>query len=101
MMSGSGARYANKDESFVFWNKGNTAFITEGAAGRGDLFGLRHQIARAGRISLVSAKLSARRALPQPAPLNSCRWNKAFSLGACIRPGEGLRFQDWHAAPRR
>ena len=33
VMSGSGARYANKDESFVFWNKGNTAFITEGAAG--------------------------------------------------------------------
>jgi len=32
-MSASGARYANKDESFVFWNKGNTAFITEGAAG--------------------------------------------------------------------
>jgi membrane-bound inhibitor of C-type lysozyme len=32
-MSGSGARYANKDESFVFWNKGNTAFIAEGAAG--------------------------------------------------------------------
>jgi membrane-bound inhibitor of C-type lysozyme len=30
-MSGSGARYANKDETFVFWNKGNTAFITEGA----------------------------------------------------------------------
>jgi membrane-bound inhibitor of C-type lysozyme len=30
-MSASGARYANKDESFVFWNKGNTAFITEGA----------------------------------------------------------------------
>lgn len=29
-MSGSGARYANKDESFVFWNKGNTAFIEEG-----------------------------------------------------------------------
>ncbi len=29
-MSGSGARYANADESFVFWNKGNTAFITEG-----------------------------------------------------------------------
>ena len=22
-MSGSGARYANKDETFVFWNKGN------------------------------------------------------------------------------
>ena len=30
-MSASGARYANKDETFVFWNKGNTAFITEGA----------------------------------------------------------------------
>lgn len=29
-MSGSGARYANADESFVFWNKGDTAFITEG-----------------------------------------------------------------------
>jgi membrane-bound inhibitor of C-type lysozyme len=32
-MSASGARYANRDESVVFWNKGNTAFITEGAAG--------------------------------------------------------------------
>ncbi|MGH6866320.1 MAG: MliC family protein [Methyloceanibacter sp.] len=30
-MSGSGARYTNADESFVFWNKGDTAFITEGA----------------------------------------------------------------------
>jgi membrane-bound inhibitor of C-type lysozyme len=30
-MSASGARYANADESFVFWNKGNTAFVTEGA----------------------------------------------------------------------
>lgn len=29
-MSGSGARYANTDETMVFWNKGNTAFITEG-----------------------------------------------------------------------
>jgi membrane-bound inhibitor of C-type lysozyme len=29
VISGSGARYANEDESFVFWNKGNTAFITE------------------------------------------------------------------------
>ena len=28
--SGSGARYANADESIVFWNKGNTAFIEEG-----------------------------------------------------------------------
>jgi membrane-bound inhibitor of C-type lysozyme len=30
-ISASGARYANEDESFVFWNKGNTAFITEGS----------------------------------------------------------------------
>lgn len=30
VISGSGARYANDDESVVFWNKGNTAFITEG-----------------------------------------------------------------------
>jgi len=30
VISGSGARYANQDESFVFWNKGNTAFVTEG-----------------------------------------------------------------------
>ncbi len=29
-ISGSGARYANADESVVFWNKGNTAFVTEG-----------------------------------------------------------------------
>ena len=29
-ISASGARYANADETFVFWNKGNTAFITEG-----------------------------------------------------------------------
>ncbi|MCB1498510.1 MAG: MliC family protein [Bauldia sp.] len=30
-MSGSGIRYANADETFVFWSKGNTAFVTEGA----------------------------------------------------------------------
>ena len=30
-MSGSGARYADADESLVFWNKGDTAFITEGS----------------------------------------------------------------------
>jgi membrane-bound inhibitor of C-type lysozyme len=29
-MSASGARYANEDETFVFWNKGDTAFVTEG-----------------------------------------------------------------------
>jgi len=29
-ISASGARYAKEDESFVFWNKGDTAFITEG-----------------------------------------------------------------------
>ena len=28
-ISASGARYANADESIVFWNKGNTAFVTE------------------------------------------------------------------------
>jgi membrane-bound inhibitor of C-type lysozyme len=28
-ISASGARYAKTDESFVFWNKGNTAFIEE------------------------------------------------------------------------
>jgi membrane-bound inhibitor of C-type lysozyme len=33
-MSASGARYANKDEAFVFWNKGDTAFVTEGADGK-------------------------------------------------------------------
>jgi membrane-bound inhibitor of C-type lysozyme len=33
-MSASGARYASKDESFVFWNKGDTAFITEGKDGK-------------------------------------------------------------------
>jgi membrane-bound inhibitor of C-type lysozyme len=30
--SGSGIRYTNQDESFVFWGKGNTAFVTEGQA---------------------------------------------------------------------
>jgi membrane-bound inhibitor of C-type lysozyme len=30
VLSGSGARYANFDESFVFWNKGDTAFVNEG-----------------------------------------------------------------------
>ncbi|MCX6736566.1 MAG: MliC family protein, partial [Candidatus Parcubacteria bacterium] len=30
-ISASGARYANADESFVFWNKGDTAFVTEGS----------------------------------------------------------------------
>ena len=24
------SRYANADETFVFWNKGDTAFVTEG-----------------------------------------------------------------------
>lgn len=28
-ISASGARYANADESIVFWNKGDTAFIEE------------------------------------------------------------------------
>jgi membrane-bound inhibitor of C-type lysozyme len=30
-MSGSGIRYADADEAFVFWSKGDTAFVTEGA----------------------------------------------------------------------
>jgi membrane-bound inhibitor of C-type lysozyme len=30
----AGARYANKDESFMFWNKGDTAFVTEGKDGK-------------------------------------------------------------------
>ena len=33
-MSGSGARYANKDETFVFWNKDDTAFVIEGDDGK-------------------------------------------------------------------
>ena len=36
-ISGSGARYATADDSLVFWNKGNTAFITEGDAEHPDL----------------------------------------------------------------
>ncbi len=28
--SGSGIRYANGDQSFVFWSKGTTAFVEEG-----------------------------------------------------------------------
>jgi membrane-bound inhibitor of C-type lysozyme len=31
VQSASGVRYALQDESFVFWGKGNTAFVTEGA----------------------------------------------------------------------
>jgi membrane-bound inhibitor of C-type lysozyme len=33
-MSATGARYVNKDETFVFWNKGDTAFVTEGKDGK-------------------------------------------------------------------
>lgn len=33
-MSGSGIRYADADEAFVFWSKGDTAFVTEGADGK-------------------------------------------------------------------
>lgn len=29
-MSASGARYATPNDAFVFWNVGNTAFVTEG-----------------------------------------------------------------------
>ncbi|MES2223629.1 MAG: MliC family protein [Patescibacteria group bacterium] len=31
-ISGSGVRYVNSDESFVFWNKGNEAIIMRGNA---------------------------------------------------------------------
>ncbi len=31
-LSADGARYATADDSYVFWNKGTTAFMTEGAA---------------------------------------------------------------------
>lgn len=31
-VSGSGARYASEDDATVFWNKGRTAFVTEGNA---------------------------------------------------------------------
>lgn len=31
-ISGSGIRYANADSSFIFWSKGNTAFVEEGPA---------------------------------------------------------------------
>ena len=30
-LSGSGIRYANEGETIVFWSKGDTAFLTEGA----------------------------------------------------------------------
>jgi len=30
-LSGSGVRYADSSESFVFWTKGDTAFVEEGA----------------------------------------------------------------------
>ncbi len=30
-ISGSGIRYADKGETIVFWSKGNTAFVEEGA----------------------------------------------------------------------
>lgn len=29
-ISADGARYASEDESFVFWNKGDSAFVEEG-----------------------------------------------------------------------
>lgn len=31
-ISGSGIRYANAGETFVFWSEGNTAFVTEGSS---------------------------------------------------------------------
>lgn len=37
-ISGSGIRYANADESLIFWSKGNTSFITEKGAGQPQTF---------------------------------------------------------------
>jgi membrane-bound inhibitor of C-type lysozyme len=31
-LSGSGIRYANEGETFVFWSRGDTAFVEEGAS---------------------------------------------------------------------
>jgi membrane-bound inhibitor of C-type lysozyme len=40
VLSASGARYANPDESIVFWNKGRTAFLQEsGVVTRSDCRG--------------------------------------------------------------
>jgi membrane-bound inhibitor of C-type lysozyme len=33
-MSGSGVRYAAPGDALVFWNKGRTAFVTEGTSSR-------------------------------------------------------------------
>jgi membrane-bound inhibitor of C-type lysozyme len=46
VMSGSGTRYANKDESLVFWSKGDDAFLTEGDPEKptyADCFGEAHR----------------------------------------------------------
>ena len=37
IMSGFRRGIRNKDEIFVFWNKGDTAFVAEGSDGNGDL----------------------------------------------------------------
>lgn len=46
-MSGSGARYVNKDETIVFWNKGETAFITEGGKTTFEGCAIRHDYRKA------------------------------------------------------
>jgi membrane-bound inhibitor of C-type lysozyme len=43
VLSASGARYANADESIVFWNKGRTAFLQEsGVVTQSDCRGAPH-----------------------------------------------------------
>ncbi len=43
VLSASGARYANPDESIVFWNKGRTAFLQEsGVVTQSDCRGAPH-----------------------------------------------------------
>jgi membrane-bound inhibitor of C-type lysozyme len=44
VLSASGARYANPDESIVFWNKGRTAFLQEsGVVTQSDCRGAPHE----------------------------------------------------------
>jgi hypothetical protein len=51
VMSASGARYANKDESFVFWNKGNYGLYHRGRSGQRDLFRLLDEVTSHTQIS--------------------------------------------------
>ena len=55
-LSASGARYATKDETIVFWNKGDTAFIEEaGKTTYGGCIGAKGGQAREPRASAAPA----------------------------------------------